>query len=172
MVFEAMGHLFRKFKRKKHIEKASEDGYVAPKAAHRWERRKRHEEKIEKEKQQHITQTKVNPWLQLCGDPQDRQPMALFSLPGDEKSKELKVIQGDPLTIESINRSDVWWETCNNRTGMIGYMPWNYITEEIGIKGVLNSWFDVDRRESEAKLLMADLPNGTYILRPSSSKSL
>ncbi|KAM7539409.1 hypothetical protein Aperf_G00000054799 [Anoplocephala perfoliata] len=169
MVFEAMGHLFRKFKRKKSIEKASEGGYVAPKAAHKWERRKKREEKLEKEKQEHVTETKVNPWLQLCGDPKEREAMALFSLPGDEKSEELKVLQGDPLTVESINRSDVWWETCNNRTGKLGFMPWNYITEEVGIRDVLNSWFDIDRRESEAKLLMADLPNGTYILRPSSN---
>lgn len=169
MVLETMSHIFRKLKRKKSADKANENGYVAPKPARRWERRKRQEEKMDREKKEHITQTKVSPWLQLCGDPRERQAMALYSLSGDEKSGELDVKQGDRLTIESINRSDVWLEVYNDRTNKFGYLPRNFITEETGIDDVLDAWFDIDRRNSEYKLLMADHPSGTYLLRPSSN---
>lgn len=170
MVLGTMSHLFRKIKRKKNIDKHIDNGYVPPKPAHRWERRKRQEEKMDREKKEQITQTKIDPWLQLCGDPRERQAIALYNLSGDENNGDLHVKQGDTLKIESINRSDVWLEVYNDRTKKLGYLPGNYITEEIGINDVLDIWFEIDRRNSEYKLLMADHPNGTYLLRPSSSE--
>ncbi|KAL5963356.1 Tyrosine-protein kinase SPK-1 [Taenia solium] len=164
-----MGHFFRKLKRKKSVDRVTEGGYVPPKPAHPWQRRKRQEEKMDNEKKEQVTQTKINPWFELCSNLQNQTAMVLFSFPGDVQAGELEALEGDPLTIESVDRTEVWWQAFNKRTGKSGFIPWNYVTEEIGVKDVIDAWHEIDRRESEIKLSMPDLPNGTYILRPSSN---
>ncbi|EUB60790.1 Tyrosine-protein kinase SPK-1 [Echinococcus granulosus] len=166
MVYGSMGHFLRKFKRKKGIDGVAEDGYVPPKPAYLWQRRRRQEERMDNEKKEQVTQIKINPWFQLCSSLQNQTAMALFSFPGDVQAGELEAWEGDPLTIESVDRTEVWWQAVNMRTGKSGFIPWNYITEETGVKDVVDAWHEIDRRESEIKLTMPDLPNGTYILRP------
>ncbi|CUT99593.1 proto oncolocus tag tyrosine protein kinase LCK [Echinococcus multilocularis] len=169
MVYGSMGHFLRKFKRKKGIDRVAEDGYVPPKPAYLWQRRRRQEERMDNEKKEQVTQTKINPWFQLCSSLQNQTAMALFSFPGDVQAGELEAWEGDPLKIESVDRTEVWWQAVNMRTGKSGFIPWNYITEETGVKDVVGAWHEIDRRESEIKLTMPDLPNGTYVLRPSSN---
>ncbi|KAL5103340.1 Tyrosine-protein kinase SPK-1 [Taenia crassiceps] len=169
MVYGSMGHFLRKLKRKKSVERVTEGGYVPPKPAHPWQRRRRQEEKMDNEKKEQVTQTKINPWFELCSSLQNQTAMALFSFHGDVHAGELEALEGDPLTIESVDRTEVWWQAVNNRTGKSGFIPWNYVTEETGVKDVIDAWHEIDRRESEIKLSMPDLPNGTYILRPSSN---
>lgn len=127
---------------------------------------------MDNEKKEQVTQTKINPWFELCSNLQNQTAMTLFSFPGDAQTGELEALEGDPLTIESVDRTEVWWLAVNKRTGKSGFIPWNYVTEETGVKDVINAWHELDRRESEIKLSMPGLLNGTYILRPSSSKSL
>ncbi|VDM31547.1 unnamed protein product [Hydatigera taeniaeformis] len=169
MVYGSMGHFLRKLKRKKSGDRAAEGGYVPPKPAHPWQRRRRQEEKLDNEKKEQVTLTKINPWFQLCSNLQNQTAMALFSFSGDIQNGELEALEGDSLTIESVDRSDVWWQAVNKRTGKSGFIPYNYVTEEIGVKDVIDAWQETDRRESEAKLSMPGLSNGTYILRPSSN---
>ena len=169
MVHPSVSKFLRKMKEKTPFKKSDEGGYTPPKPAHHWQRRKRMEEKMDKEKQEQVTQNKIDPWLELCTNPQNRLAVALFSFHGDPHAEELIVDQGDPLTIESIDRTEIWWQAVNLKSKQSGYIPRNYVTEETGINDVLNAWYEIDRKECEAKLDMPNLLNGTYILRPSSS---
>ena len=169
MVHGPVTNFLRRMKQKKSVNKNEEDGYVPPKPAHHWQRRKRMEEKMDKIKQEEVTQNKIDPWFQLCSSPGTRRAVALLPFQGEPQADELEVDQGDPLRIESLDRSESWCQAVNLKTGKSGYIPWDYISEEWGINDVLDAWHEIERRESEAKLSMPGLPQGTYLLRPSSS---
>ncbi|VDD80025.1 unnamed protein product [Mesocestoides corti] len=169
MVYGPMSNFLRKFKRNKVVEKNNEGGYAPPKPAHRWQRRKRREEQAERKRQEMVTENKVNPWFQSCANPRGQYATVVHSFPGGLQDDDLECLKGDTLTIESAYSTEAWWKAENLRTGKTGYIPANYITEEPGVRKILDAWHDIDRQESEAKLNAPGLRNGTYIVRPSSN---
>ncbi len=167
-----VGNLFRKLRNKTPSPGDQEDGYVPPKPAHRWQRRKRQEEEADRKRQELVTLNKVNPWFQANTNPRGQEAIVVSAFPGGMQDNDLECRQGDILTVESADRTGAWWQAVNTRTGKTGYVPANFVTEEPGVEGLLDAWHDIDRRESEARLDMEGLPNGTYIVRPSSSENI
>lgn len=165
-----VGNIFKKLKKHKSSISNPIEGFVPPKPAHRWQRRKRQEEQEDKKRQEHVTMNKVDPWFQANTHPRGQEVTVLYSFDGGFHENDLKCLKGDILTIESNDRSGAWWEAINTRTNERGFVPGNFVTEEPGVGGILDAWHDIDRRESEAKLNMEGLPAGTYIIRPSFSE--
>ncbi|KAL7053597.1 hypothetical protein AAHC03_026988 [Spirometra sp. Aus1] len=80
---------------------------------------------------------------------------------------DLDFKKGDVMIVES-GLSESWWVARHLGTGQQGYIPSNYVVVEDGRPTSLDAWFDISRSEADRLLLMPGLPQGTYILRPSS----
>ncbi|VDM18198.1 unnamed protein product [Hydatigera taeniaeformis] len=84
-----------------------------------------------------------------------------------QNADDLSFQKGDVMLVES-GLSEAWWLARHLRTGQQGYIPSNYVTVENGQSTQMEAWYDITRKDAERMLLMPGLPQGTYILRPSS----
>nr|CDS25770.1 tyrosine protein kinase Fyn [Hymenolepis microstoma] len=84
-----------------------------------------------------------------------------------QNTDDLSFQKGDVMLVES-GLSEAWWLARHLKTGQHGYIPSNYVAVENGLSNQMEAWYDISRKDSERMLLMPGLPQGTYILRPSS----
>ena len=87
-----------------------------------------------------------------------------------QNTDDLSFQKGDVMLVES-GLSEAWWLARHLKTGQQGYIPSNYVTVEKGLSTQMEAWYDITRKDAERMLLMPGLPQGTYILRPSSGKN-
>ncbi|VDD77295.1 unnamed protein product [Mesocestoides corti] len=80
------------------------------------------------------------------------------------QSNECGFFAHDILSV--YDKSSEWWFAKNNRTGVRGIIPYNYVENDENFSDVLDAWQDIDRVEAERKLLIPGVEPGTYILRP------
>lgn len=87
-----------------------------------------------------------------------------------QNADDLSFQKGDVMLVES-SLSEAWWLARHLKTGQQGYIPSNYVAVENGLSTQMEAWYDITRKDAERMLLMPGLPQGTYILRPSSGRS-
>lgn len=87
-----------------------------------------------------------------------------------QNADDLSFQKGDVMLVES-GLSEAWWLARHLKTGQQGYIPSNYVAVENGLSSQMEAWYEITRKDAERMLLMPGLPQGTYILRPSSGMS-
>ncbi|VDD80958.1 unnamed protein product [Mesocestoides corti] len=84
-----------------------------------------------------------------------------------QNADDLSFQKGDVMLVQA-GLSEAWWMARHLRTGQHGYIPSNYVSVENGLLTQMDAWYDITRKDADRMLLMPGLPQGTYIIRPSS----
>lgn len=111
-----------------------------------------------------------NPQQQLPQSPRVVRVRALYTYVA-QNADDLNFQKGDVMVVES-GLSEAWWLARHLTNNEQGYIPSNYVTVENGLPTQLDAWHDITRRDADRMLLMPGLPQGTYVLRPSSGACL